>query len=49
VSKVFLPGDPERITAATRKETGISLDSGNWEALTNLAAELEVEVPKVEE
>lgn len=49
VNEIFLPGDPEKKTANIRKDKGITLDSGNWEALTKLAEELEVEVPKVEE
>ncbi|HAH48237.1 MAG TPA: dehydrogenase, partial [Planctomycetaceae bacterium] len=40
--------DPEKKTAATRKTTGISLDKGNWEALTSLAGELGVPVPEVQ-
>ncbi|HBL43042.1 MAG TPA: dehydrogenase [Planctomycetaceae bacterium] len=48
ISEIFLPGDPEKKTAATRKTTGISLDKGNWEALTSLAGELGVPVPEVQ-
>ncbi|MBD3676683.1 MAG: Ldh family oxidoreductase [Planctomycetaceae bacterium] len=42
---VTLPGDPELRTLATRSESGIPLDDGNWKALTDLATELGVESP----
>ena len=45
VESIMLPGDPERQTAATRSQTGIELDAGNWAALTKLAATLSVAVP----
>ena len=45
VDEVTLPGDPERRTRQTRRESGIPLDDGNWTALTDLAQELNVEVP----
>ena len=42
---VTLPGDPELRTLAARTKTGIPLDEGNWNALTDLAKELSVTVP----
>jgi hydroxycarboxylate dehydrogenase B len=47
VKEVFLPGDPERRTMEGRKVHGIPLDDGNWKALTELAAQLNVPVPAV--
>jgi uncharacterized oxidoreductase len=44
---IMLPGDPERATLAKRQAAGISLDNGNWKALTDLAAQLNVVVPNV--
>jgi uncharacterized oxidoreductase len=45
VSRVTLPGDPERNVLADRRAAGIPLDDGNWAALAKLAAELGVAVP----
>lgn len=45
VAEVTLPGDPERRVLAERRQNGIPLDDGNWRALTQLAEQLEVEVP----
>jgi hydroxycarboxylate dehydrogenase B len=45
VKDITLPGDPERRTLATRRETGIALDEGNWNALLKLATELGVAPP----
>lgn len=42
---IILPGDPERNTLAQREQTGVSLDDGNWNALSQLATELKVELP----
>jgi uncharacterized oxidoreductase len=47
VDEVFLPGDPERRVMATRQESGIPLDDGNWNALLTLASELGVTPPAV--
>lgn len=47
VDEIFLPGDPEKKTASSRSTNGISIDDSNWEALTKLAQELGVEVPKL--
>lgn len=47
VDEVFLPGDPERRVMATRQESGIPLDDGNWNALLALASELGVTPPAV--
>lgn len=47
VKEVFLPGDPERRTMEGRHQHGIPLDDGNWKALTDLAAKLDVPVPAV--
>lgn len=46
VTEVILPGDPERRAVATRRERGLEFDAGNWEALTALAASLNVPVPE---
>lgn len=45
VTRVTLPGDPEREAFAARNQSGIPLDDGNWNALTQLASELGVDVP----
>jgi len=45
VDRIQLPGDPERQATADRTRDGIPLDEGNWTQLTELAAELNVEVP----
>ena len=47
VDEVLLPGDPERRVMATRQESGIPLDDGNWNALLTLASELGVTPPAV--
>ncbi|MBC8291034.1 MAG: Ldh family oxidoreductase [Planctomycetes bacterium] len=47
VDEIFLPGDPERRVMATRQESGIPLDAGNWNALLALATELGVTPPAV--
>lgn len=47
VDEIFLPGDPERRVLAARKESGIPLDDGNWNALLSLATELGVTPPAV--
>lgn len=46
-NEVFLPGDPERKTMATRLQSGIPLDDGNWKALVDLAGQLGIAVPAV--
>ena len=43
---VMLPGDPEQKTLAARSKTGIPLDPGNWQALVDLASELQVTAPE---
>jgi LDH2 family malate/lactate/ureidoglycolate dehydrogenase len=45
--EILLPGDPERRTLAQRSDSGIPLDDGNWNQLTELAKKLGVELPKV--
>lgn len=47
VKQVYLPGDPERATLATRKQNGIPLDDGNWNALVKLATDMKVEAPSL--
>lgn len=47
VKEITLPGDPERRTLHERTANGIPLDDGNWKALTDLAAKLNVAVPNV--
>ena len=42
---VTLPGDPELRTLATRADSGVPLDEGNWNALLELASELGVSSP----
>jgi uncharacterized oxidoreductase len=46
VTDILVPGDPERRTAAQRRQTGIALDDGTWKQLTALAERLKVEPPK---
>ena len=47
VDRITLPGDPERNVLAQRTATGIPLDEGNWQALSDLAAELgQPELPR---
>lgn len=43
VDEITLPGDPERRTLAERREKGIPIDDGNWEALRSLAGKLGVD------
>lgn len=43
---ILLPGDPERRTLWERKQNGIPLDEGNWQALVELAKELGVKPPQ---
>ena len=45
VNQVTLPGDPERAVAAQRRESGIPMDDGNWQALVDLASTLGVTPP----
>lgn len=45
VSGITLPGDPERSVKEARAAGGIPLPEGHWAKLTELAAELGVEVP----
>lgn len=47
VSRVYLPGDPERETLTKRSQAGITLDDGNWNALVKLANDLNVTPPTV--
>ena len=47
VKEVTLPGDPERRVLAQRKQTGVTIDDGNWKALVTLATELGVTPPAV--
>lgn len=47
VSRITLPGDPERRTLTERRANGIPLDDGNWQALIKLAEELGVTKPAV--
>jgi len=44
---VTLPGDPERRTLLGRRDDGIELDEGNWQALENLARDLDVPLPRL--
>ncbi len=45
VSRITLPGDPERHLLAQRTAEGIPFDEGNWLKLQDLATSLGVEVP----
>jgi uncharacterized oxidoreductase len=45
VDRILLPGDPERMTLASRQAKGIALDQENWNQLVKLATGLGVEVP----
>lgn len=47
VDAIMLPGDPERQTRQSRTASGIPLDEGNWQALVDLAHQLNVAVPAV--
>lgn len=47
VDRVTLPGDPERATMADREANGIPLDDGNWNALLDLAKNLNVSPPEI--
>ncbi|MBT4011152.1 MAG: Ldh family oxidoreductase [Planctomycetaceae bacterium] len=46
VERILLPGDPERLIANERSESGIPLDTANWEKLTDLAEALDVDIPE---
>jgi uncharacterized oxidoreductase len=46
VNNITLPGDPERMVLAERREKGIPLDAGNWKALLDLAGQLNVTPPE---
>ena len=43
--EVLVAGEPERRIEAERLETGIPMDDGTWNRLSQLAAELNVETP----
>ncbi len=45
VDSITLPGDPERNVLAQRESAGVSIDDGNWNALTELASSLGVTPP----
>ena len=45
VYDIMVPGDPERRSAAQRRQAGIPLDDGTWKQLTTLAERLKVEIP----
>ncbi len=47
--EILLPGEPERRVFWQRKQHGIPIDSGNWQALTRLAERLGVRLPEVSE
>lgn len=40
--RVLVPGDPERITQATRQQTGVPVPDGTWESLKAMAKQLGV-------
>lgn len=44
-AEILVPGEPERRSAAQRRQAGIPLDDGTWKQLTTLAEKLKVEVP----
>lgn len=45
VDEILLPGDPERRTAAAKREHGLFLDDENWRQLVELAEKLGVTAP----
>jgi len=45
--EVLVAGDPEWRTEAERREKGIPIAEGNWEALTKAAGRVGVEAPMV--
>ncbi len=45
--RILLPGEPERIVFWERKEHGVPIDAGNWDALVQLARRLGVRPPEV--
>ncbi|QDU97270.1 Ldh family oxidoreductase [Lignipirellula cremea] len=47
VDQITLPGDPERRLFAARQETGLTLDSENWQQLVNLGEQLGLAAPSV--
>lgn len=49
VERVLLPGDPERLSLAQRQVSGLEFDQGNWQALVELAQQLDVSVPMLKE
>jgi uncharacterized oxidoreductase len=46
VKEILLPGEPERLTCAKRRQEGIPLDDGTWKQLTGVAERLKVDLPK---
>lgn len=47
VDRITLPGDPERLTTARKRETGIPLDEENWQKLCEFAATVGVDAPSL--
>jgi uncharacterized oxidoreductase len=47
IEHITLPGDPERAMLAERSLSGIPIDENNWAALSELASELDVDVPQM--
>ena len=47
VDGIMLPGDPEKRVLTDRQANGIPLDAGNWQALLDLAEELDVTAPSL--
>jgi len=45
--KVLIPGDPERIMQAERKEKGIPIIEAVWKDLTAVATKMQLNLPKV--
>ncbi len=42
---ILVPGEPERRSAAQRRQSGLTLDDGTWKQLSALAERLKVAVP----
>jgi len=46
VNEVFVPGDPEYLTAEYRNKRGIPIDHGTWEKISKIADNLSIITPK---
>ena len=46
VETILIPGDPERQSAARRRQSGVMVDEGTWKQLTEQAQRLRVSIPQ---